>query len=163
MNDRVRVGIAQMCTAKEPAVLSALGLGSCLGIVVYDPQTRIGGLAHTLLPAPRPKDTVTRPAKFVTTAIEALVEALLEAGAERTQLQAKIMGGANMFLSLQANGDEGVGGRNASMARQVLQELAIPLVAEDVGGHHGRTIDFHLATGTVQVRSLRGGCKEITL
>ena len=163
MNDRVRVGIAQMCTAKEPAVLSALGLGSCLGIVVYDPQTRIGGLAHTLLPAPRPKDTVPRPAKFVTTAIEALVEALLEAGAERTQLQAKIMGGANMFLSLQANGDEGVGGRNASMARQVLQELAIPLVAEDVGGHHGRTIDFHLATGTVQVRSLRGGCKEITL
>ena len=73
------------------------------------------------------------------------------------------MGGANMFLSLQANGDEGVGGRNASMARQVLQELAIPLVAEDVGGHHGRTIDFHLATGTVQIRSLRGGCKEITL
>jgi len=163
MIPRFRVGIAQMRIAKDPVILSALGLGSCLGIALYDPQVCVGGLAHTLLPAPRPQDEISRPGKFVTSAIHTLLQEILAAGAQRENLQAKIMGGANMFLSLQANAEEGIGARNAAMARKVLEELAIPLVAEDVGGHHGRTIEFHLATGTVQVRSLRGGHKEITL
>ena len=156
MREKRRIGISEYYIGAAPEVLITYGLGSCLGILLYDGRQRLGGLAHTLLPAPRPGLVETRPGKFVTSAIELMLAELLARGGERSQLAAKIFGGANMFESFGADGD-GVGARNTRAARETLAKLDIPLLFEDVGGHHGRTVEFELASGIVQVRSVRGG------
>ncbi len=159
---RERVGISQFRVAQAPALLVAHGLGSCVGIALYDPRPRLGALAHTLLPTLRPGLENSRPGKFVDTAICAMVEELLGRGAKRERLRAKVAGGANMFEQHFAT-DEGVGARNARSARETLARLGIPLLAEDTGGAYGRTLEFDLATGAIQVRTIRGGATLLTL
>lgn len=156
MSEKRRIGISEFYIGAAPEVLITYGLGSCLGILLYDAQQRLGGLAHTLLPTPRPGQTETRPGKFVTSAIELMLAELLLRGAERPRLAAKIFGGATMFEGFGADG-EGIGARNTRAARETLAGLGIPLLSEDVGGQHGRTVEFELASGIVQVRSVRGG------
>jgi chemotaxis protein CheD len=156
MSLRERVGISELKLAQAPAVLVTYGLGSCLGITLYDPQLQIGGMAHTLLPVPRPGQDEPRPGKFVVNAIHSLFAQLVACGAEPGRLQAKLVGGANMFENLSAPNGEQIGERNTQVAREVLAELAIPLLAEDTGGSFGRTAVLDLATGMVQVKSVRG-------
>jgi chemotaxis protein CheD len=160
-DDRLRVGISEFRVARAPEILVSYGLGSCLGIVLYDARLQIGGLAHSLLPGARPGGRENRPAKHVEGAIRLMVDELLGAGSDLRFLTAKLAGGANMFESLNPGVEEGIGVRNISMGRQVLAQIGIPLLAEDVGGNHGRTIEFDLATGLLQVRSLRVG--ELTI
>lgn len=156
MSAKRRIGISEYAIGAPPEVLITYGLGSCLGILLYDGQQRLGGLAHTLLPAPRPGQTEARPGKFVTSAIELMLAELLQRGAQRPRLAAKIFGGATMFEGF-GNDSEGVGARNTRAARETLAGLGIALHSEDVGGHHGRTVEFELASGIVLVRSVRGG------
>ncbi len=163
MTPQHRVGISDLRVERAPAVLATYGLGSCLGIALYDPENRLGALAHTLLPAPRPGRDEDRRSKYVDTAIRLMVEELSALGAEPARLWAKIIGGANMFESLHPSAADGVGARNTRRARATLAELGIPLLAEEVGGNHGRTVFFDLVTGEVKVRSVRGGEKVITL
>lgn len=161
MADRLRVGISEFRVARAPEILISYGLGSCLGIVLYDARLQLGGLAHSLLPGARAGGRESRPAKHVAGAIRLLIDELLAAGSELQYLTAKLAGGANMFESMNPGAEEGIGARNVSMGRQVLTQIGIPLLAEDVGGHHGRTIELDLATGLLRVRSLRVG--EITI
>ncbi len=163
MSDKLRVGISELQISEAPAVLVTYGLGSCLGITLYDPELRLGGMAHTLLPTVRPERREPRPAKFVDSALTLMLEQMLERGASRERLQAKVVGGANMFASLSPSGDGGVGARNIQAARAALEQLEIPLLAEDVGGHHGRTVEFDLASGEARVRSVRGRDKLLIL
>lgn len=160
---RERVGISELKLALAPAVLVTYGLGSCVGITLYDPLLRIGGMAHTLLPAPRPEPADLRPGKFVVTAIHALLAQLLAAGAHRERLQAKLVGGANMFENLFPPGGEQVGERNVQAARTLLAELRVPVVAEDTGGSFGRTAELHLLSGELRVRSVRGRAGILSL
>lgn len=148
-----RVGIAEVRVAQAPAILVAYGLGSCLGITLYDPQAQLGGLAHSLLPAPLPGQRRELGTKFVDAAIEVMVEELARLGARRESLAAKIVGGAHMFEPLHHATAAGIGARNAQSAREALRSMEIPLLAEDVGGNYGRTVEFELATGEVRVRS----------
>jgi chemotaxis protein CheD len=163
MTPRHRVGISQYLVTPAPALLVAHGLGSCVGIALYDPENRVGGLAHTLLPSPRPGTEILRPGKFADTAIRTMVEDLLRLGACRESLWAKLAGGANMFEQLLNTADEGVGARNVRSARETLEAQAIPLMAEDTGGNYGRTLEFDLATGAVRIRTIRGGDTAISL
>lgn len=153
MNREERVGISEFKTGRAPMVLVTYGLGSCLGITLYDRSRQLGGLAHTLLPLSRAEDK-TRPTKYVDSAIRLMMAELIELGAEKESLEAKISGGANMFEPLHPSGAEGVGMRNARSARETLELLGIPLLAEDIGGNHGRTLEFDLANGEVRVRSV---------
>lgn len=155
MNRKERIGISEFKTGRAPAVLVTYGLGSCLGIALYDPRKQLGGLAHTLLPQSRPRgEEKARETKYVDIAIRLMMEELIELGAEKRSLQAKICGGANMFEPLHPTTAEGIGARNAKAARETLELLGIPLLAEDVGGHHGRTVEFDLANGELRVRSI---------
>lgn len=164
MSVRERVGISEFRVARPPAILVTYGLGSCLGIVLYDRERQIGGLAHTLLPAPRPGFEGGRLTKFVDNAIRMMVAELEQQGAARGSLTARIVGGANMFVPLyESAAEDGIGARNVRAARETLQALAIPVLAEDVGGSHGRSVEFDLDAGTVQVRSVCGGDRIITL
>jgi len=160
MSERTRVGISEYRVAPAPAHLVTYGLGSCLGITLYDESVAIGGLAHTLLPYPREGMDLTRPAKFVDAAIRLMLTDLLQLGCSQERLVAKMFGGANMFEGLQNPNREGIGQRNIRSARETLTELAIPLVAEDVGGNFGRTVEFDVANGGVLIRCVRDEQRE---
>lgn len=162
MIERLRVGIAELRLARAPAILVSYGLGSCLGITLYDPELRLGGLAHTLLPAARVALGEGEHPKFVDFAVRSMAEALCAQGAAPERLVAKLAGGANMFAAATLNLDGGgIGQRNIQAARTVLAELAIPVVAEDVGGSCGRTIEFSLDNGELLVRSVRNNERRV--
>ncbi|HUO57590.1 MAG TPA: chemotaxis protein CheD [bacterium] len=145
------VGIAEYKTARDPARLMAYGLGSCVGITLYDRSAKVGGLAHVMLPTSRIHAEITIPGKYADTAIEALLEALGREGTSPKALEAKIVGGANMFNTI-ATQAVSIGTRNAAAAREKLREKGIPIVAEECGGTQGRTIVFNLSDGKMEIR-----------
>ena len=134
MTQRERIGISEYKTGAAPATMVTYGLGSCLGIVLYDDGLKSGGMAHTLLPEPRPGMDAERKSKFVTTAIQLMLEELVAMGCLKENLVAKLFGGANMFSGLHAPDKETIGQRNIRVAKETLASLEIPLVAEDTGG-----------------------------
>ena len=149
MTEHVRIAEAKIDRA--PSVLKAYGLGSCVAVGLYDPETGFGGLGHMLLPD-RPDDSPAgSESKYVDAGIRQIVNDLAHAGANRDLLVAKITGGANMFETSYQTLINSVGARNAKSARRTLGVLSIPIVSEDVGGNRGRTVEFDLATGKMLV------------
>lgn len=138
----------------SPDSVTTLGLGSCVGIAIRDPLTRIGGLAHVMLPdSTQIKENKNR-AKFADTGIEELVEQMVAAGAGRARLVAKIAGGAQMFSFQNKSGLISIGERNVEAAKQKLTELKIPILAEDTGLNYGRTVIFYPETGAFEIRAV---------
>jgi chemotaxis protein CheD len=156
VTDKLKVGISEFRVARAPQVLTSYGLGSCVGIMLYDAELKLGGLAHTLLPELRPGMPEQRPGKFVTLAIRQMLQDLLEQGAARSRIIAKICGGAHMFQPPPDDLSRTIGQRNVLAARETLEELGIRLLGEDVGGSYGRTVEFDLENGEVLLRFVRG-------
>lgn len=121
-------------------------LGSCIGLVLHDRRRRVGGLAHIVLPQSR--GPVEFPAKFVDTAVPALVAAVVGAGGDRLRLEARFAGGANMFGFESAST---IGLDNERAVEALLQELRIPVVGRHCGGERGRRLIFELESGSVLV------------
>ncbi|MFC5541228.1 MAG: chemotaxis protein CheD [Bacilli bacterium] len=158
----VKVGIAQMDVVKFPDTIRTSGLGSCVGVVLYDETKKIAGLVHIMLPDSSLSSTDTiNTAKFADTGIKGLVEKLLMEGAQKYRLKAKIAGGAQMFQFSSAKEMMRIGPRNVEAVKKVLNELGIPLVAEDIGGNSGRTIEFDPATCKLMIRTVNQGVSEI--
>ncbi|MCU4752733.1 chemotaxis protein CheD [Natrialbaceae archaeon A-CW2] len=148
----VQVGISELVVTEGDDTLKSYGLGSCLAVALYDPDSDIGGLAHVMLPDGDASDNSdVKPGKYADTAIRALLRRMVERGASYTSVEAKIAGGSDMF-EFESFGD-GVGKRNIDAARKELEKLGVPLVAEDVGGKHGRTVEFTPDTGKLIVRT----------
>lgn len=158
---KIKVGLAEARVARAPDTLISYGLGSCLGIAIVDPFVKVGGLAHALLAVQAGGNPDGNPLKYVDSAIDSVLDALAEAGCARGALLAKIAGGAHMFEAVSRSEGMNIGERNARAAREKLEALGIPLVAEDVGGDYGRTIELEPGDGTLIVRSLRMGVKRI--
>ncbi|MCK4995101.1 MAG: chemotaxis protein CheD [Candidatus Omnitrophica bacterium] len=159
--NETHVGMADMKIAKAPAVLTSLGIGSCVGVILYYARAKIGGLAHIMLPdIDSVKNKVNR-AKFANTAIPDLLEKLENLGADRRFVKVKIMGGAHMFGFSKTNKVFNIGARNVEKVREVLKALKLRLVAEDVGGSYGRSLYFYLETGEVRVRTIAHGERTI--
>ena len=158
------IHIGDLRAESGTATLAVYGLGSCVALVLYDPKARIGGLAHVLLPGPRPPQDLLSdlPAKYATEALGALVGRIEALGGRPKALRAALVGGARLFQA-EEDVDSNIGPRNASAARQGLQEAAIPIAAEEVGGTQGRTVYFHLPELRLEVKTLRGGRFEIPL
>lgn len=152
----VRVKVADYAVAAGSAVLSSVGLGSCIAIALWDAKTGIGGLAHILVPSPSLARDASNPAKFPSTAVPLLVEEMRRRGASR-EITAKIAGGASMFASLLPPGAINMGERNAVATRDALAAAGVQLIAEDTGGDYGRSVFFHLRDGSLHVRSLKAG------
>ena len=153
--DPVQVGIAELAVSEGDDTLKSYGLGSCLAIALYDPDSDIGGLAHVMLPdGDAVENSDEKPGKYADTAIRALLRRMVERGASYTSVEAKIAGGSDMFEF--ESFDESVGKRNVDAAKEELEKLGVPLIAEDVGGNYGRTIEFTPGTGTVVVRTSAG-------
>ncbi len=152
----LRVKVADFAVSRGEGIISTIGLGSCVAIVLWDETTRVGGLAHILLPSEGMSRDASNPAKFPTTAVPLLLDAMRAAGA-RGRTTAKIVGGSSMFGSLLPAGGINMGERNVDATRRALALAQIPLLAQDTGGDYGRSVYFHLADGRVVVRSLKMG------
>jgi chemotaxis protein CheD len=152
----IRVRIADYAVAAA-GMITTIGLGSCVAIVLHDAGARDGGLAHVLLPHESMSRDQSNPAKFPRTAVPLLLREMAELGANRTRIKAKIVGGAAMFANLVPAGGINIGERNIIAVREVLAELNVPIIAEDTGADYGRSVYLFVNDGRVEVRSLRGG------
>ncbi|AMA72691.1 MULTISPECIES: chemotaxis protein CheD [Aneurinibacillus] len=157
----IKVGMADLNVAKSPDRIRTTGLGSCVGVVLFDGQNKIGGMAHIMLPDSSLSKGPLNVAKYADTAIPKLIEDMERAGANRRKLVAKLAGGAQMFAFSVASDTMRIGPRNVEACKQVLHEARIPIVAEDTGGNCGRTIELDSYTGILNVRTVNQGVKEL--
>ena len=154
MGTTVKVGMADLNICKAPDMITTLGLGSCIGIALYDHVAKIGGLAHIMLPDSKQMKNNQNTAKFADTGIEELVKRMVAAGASKSRLVAKIAGGASMFEVSGLSEIGNIGLRNAEASKKKLKQLGIPLKAEDTGLNYGRTVELYAATGEFYIKSV---------
>ncbi len=153
------VGIGEYRVVVAHGILVTRGLGSCVGVIVYDADLRMGGLAHIMLPNSRDFTSFTNPYKFADLAIPAIIAEMRARGARL--LRARLVGGARMFANGVTRAGFDIGDRNAAQARQILSSLAVPVVAEDLGGSVGRTVLLYVTQGRVMVRTVGHGEKTL--
>lgn len=152
MPEAIVVRVAEFRIARGDTELATLGLGSCVAILLHDPESGVGGLAHILLPSRSLSRSSDNPGRFPQTALPAMLEAMIGLGADRRRLVARLVGGASMFQNLVPSGSMQMGDRNVIAVREVLNQLAIPIVAETVGGDQGRSVWFHAGTGVITLQ-----------
>ena len=131
LDEMIKVGMADLKTCKSPEVLTTLGLGSCVGVAIYDPVSRISGLLHCMLPDSTQFRNNSNTAKYADSGIDELISQMVKLGANRARLVAKIAGGAQMFAMKTNNDTLRVGERNVEAVKKKLSELNIRLLAED--------------------------------
>jgi chemotaxis protein CheD len=153
-NGSTFVRVAQAAVGGPDDTLVTLGLGSCVAIVLHDPEARVGGMAHVLLPEPALSRDQGNASKFATTAVPALVQEMARLGARPGRLKARLIGGAAMFQTLMVPGSLNMGARNIIASRQALERAGIPVVAEAVGGDFGRSVRFYVGAGRTTVSSV---------
>ena len=157
----IKVGMADLKTGKAPDILTTLGLGSCIGIALWDPTTKIGGLAHVMLPDSTKIRNNSNIAKFADTGITELVRQMEAMGVPRKRLVAKIAGGARMFEVSGSTSVGNIGEKNARASKQKLQELGIPILAEDTGLNYGRTVELNCENGDYVIKAVGKSVKTI--
>ena len=154
MSEIIKVGMADLNVCVSPNGITTLGLGSCVGIALRDPVTKIGGLAHVMLPDSTAIRNNSNIPKFADTGIEELVRRVVAKGANRTRLVAKIAGGAQMFAFQSKSEMVRVGERNVEASKKKLAQLKIPILAEDTGDSYGRTVIFYPESGDFVIRAV---------
>jgi chemotaxis protein CheD len=160
MSDNIIVGMADYKIGKAPDKLMTIGLGSCVGICIYDLAKKIGGMAHIMLPSSQGKKG-DNPAKYADTCIPLMIGDLLKMGVNKAGLKAKIAGGASMFSFAGNSPLMKIGENNAERFKLEIKKAGIPLVSYDVGGNFGRTIILDLTTGDLLIRTINHGQKVI--
>jgi len=151
MYNRVVIGMAEYWVSDNPEdVICILGLGSCVGLCLYDSGKKIGGMVHILLPESIPGQT--NPFKFADAAVPALWEKVKNKGASPHNILAKIAGGAKMFSGTDSLFD--IGKRNVEVVKAELRKLNIPLRADDTGGNRGRSIMLYLEDGRLEIKTI---------
>ena len=158
LNSMIVVGMGDYKVTNGVNKLITRDLGSCVGIAMWDPSTQIGGLLHIMLPQYIPNgfdDTMhhgmVNSAKYADAGLDELVRTLVHRGADRRRLMAKIAGGAHMIACIGDTEQSDISAKNAEAVRKKLQELQIPILAEEVGGHHPRTLVFDTTTGILRI------------
>jgi len=151
----ITVGVADMKHSSSPEdVIITHALGSCLGITVWDPVARIGGMLHVMLPCSRidPEKAAERPFMFVDTGVPLLFKEAYRLGAEKSRLIVRVAGGAAVHGKSDEEDLFKIGKRNVAMLRKLLWKNGVLVDAEDVGGHCSRTMSLEVGTGRVILR-----------
>lgn len=157
LQELITVNIGDYKISKGNRSLITRDLGSCVAVAVRDPQTGVGGLLHIMLPKYVPlgfeaaQGIAFNPAKYADTGLEELVRRLVQTGASRTRLVAKLAGAAHMISSPEVSEDDDISSRNLNAVRKKLVEMNIPVIAEAVGAHHARTVIFEPSSGTLKI------------
>lgn len=158
----VKVGIADMNIVKSPDTIRTSGLGSCVGVVLYDESMKIAGLIHVMLPDSSLSRTETvNVAKFADTGIPAMIDQLKLEGVQPFRLKAKIAGGAEMFQFTSNKDTMRIGPRNVAAVKEYLIKSKVSLISEDTGGNSGRTIEFDPSTSLLNIRTVNQGVIDI--
>ena len=156
MKEPISVGLGEMVVSQEvDDILVAYGLGSCLGIKMYDPVVRLSGLLHAVLPTCNIATETGNP-KYVDSGIEGLLSAMIKKGADRRRLVIKMAGGANMLSTPGFQRTFDIGMRNVESAHKTFERLNLCLKKEDVGGNIGRTVRVYVCNGRMTVRIIGG-------
>lgn len=148
--ETLRIFIGEVKASAEPLLLQTL-LGSCVAVCLRDPESRVGGMNHILIPGSCQNDPL--PSRYGVHAMELLINQIMRAGGDRRRLVAKAFGAANVVPSLQA---PTVGDSNAIFVREFLAAERIPLIAQRLGGTHAVQVHFRTDTGKVTVHSVDG-------
>lgn len=153
----IRVGIGEMAGVKAPDTIRTSGLGSCVGIVLYEERSKFAAMGHIMLPDSTVSRNARNRAKYADTAVEDLCRLIKEQRVPLHKVKAKIAGGSQMFQFGEANDTMRIGPRNVKAVRQCLAKVHIPIVAADVGGSKGRTIEFDPSTNALKIRTVGAG------
>lgn len=161
----ITIGMGEGAVAAAPHIIRAVGCGSCVILTLYDAKTKVGGMAHVMLPAKDARNLLAAPGRdeayqYADTAVPALIEEMLRRGASREHTVAKMAGGAAMFQSYSA-ASAGIGRQNIEGVRDALRREGIPLAGYDTGGGHGRDVELHIASGRVAVAAFGKEDREI--
>lgn len=159
--EQIRVGIADYKAARAPLKIITIGLGSCVGIALYDKVSKIGGLAHIMLPDSKQFQNITNPCKYADLAIPMLLSEMESIGAKRGNIKAKIGGGACMFNFTDKSLVMDIGSRNIKAVKDVLSKLSIDITGEDTGGNQGRTMLLDIETGKTYIKTVNSEMVEI--
>ena len=154
------VDIADFAVTDNPRdALITYSLGSCIGVTLWDPEVRVGGMIHYMLPESSlsPEKAKAIPAMFADSGIPVLFRAAYKLGAVKKRLVVKVAGGSQL---LDDNGTFNIGKRNYVMLRKIFWRNGVLIDAENVGGVISRTLKMNVGTGRVTIRS-RG--KEVEL
>ncbi len=159
---RISVGIGQLAVSKDGReILVAYGLGSCVGVSAFDPETGVSGLVHILLPASEGKTPAPgEPARFADTGVDALLKALACAGVNPGRLTIKLAGGAAVLGPSNAEKFK-IGERNAEAIKERLRFHGLRVAREDLGGTKGRTLEVHVSSGKTFVRTAASAAIEL--
>ncbi|HHY08938.1 MAG TPA: chemotaxis protein CheD [Firmicutes bacterium] len=152
------VNMGQINSLKTDGILTTVGLGSCVGVTLYDKTAKVGVMGHIFLPKSREDNAP--PGKYADTGIPAMIEEARKLGAQKSRLQAKVAGGANLFPNLNLN-TVSIGEQNTMAVFENLKKYNIPIVGQDVLGNHGRKMRFFIKNGIVMVTAIGKTPKEI--
>lgn len=161
MGEMIRVGMADYKLCLPPDAITTLGLGSCVGVVIYDQVRKISGMVHVMLPDSTAVRNNTNRAKFADTGIDDMLALMIKKGVNRPSLLAKIAGGAQMFAFSSDSDMLRVGERNVEAVKRKLRQLGIRIVAEDTGDRYGRTIEFYPETFELVIKAVGKPVKTI--
>ena len=144
--------MGELKVAKAPDKLIALGIGSCVAVTFFDPNRKVGAMAHVMLPGGENGNSIRSPTKYADLAVDAAIREMMKMGSKKEDIQVKIVGGAKMFPHID-NPSVGIGRRNVEAIKKKLEEEDLQLVGEAVGGNVGRSVEFSTSTGSVIVRT----------
>jgi chemotaxis protein CheD len=152
----INVGMGEIHVSKTSGtVLIAPGLGSCIGLVIYDPIQKVGGMAHVVLPdSSSAKSNNSLAGKYADIAIPELLNKLYALGALKCNLIVKIAGGAQMFNLDRGGNILNIGVRNVTAVKEALAKERLEIKASDTGGNTGRTLKFDVSSGKIYVKSI---------
>ena len=154
VGETVVIGMGEMSVARgDPTILACLGLGSCIALCMYDPISKLGGMAHIVLPQQDNKDAAPSP-KYADAAVPLLLREMRKSGAPTSRLIVKVVGGAQVATAPGINGVFKIGERNAEAVREAIAEAGVALAATDIGGHRGRTVRMYLDSGRIVVTTV---------
>lgn len=157
----IKVGIADLNLVLDPGAIMTIGLGSCIGIALYDKVKKVAGLSHIMLPDSTQFKNVANPMKFADLAVPLLVKKMEKEGCNKKTITAKIAGGASMFNFTDKSIISDIGKRNGEAVKKALKELGIPIIAEQIGGDKGRTMILRASDGQVTLKVVGQGIMEL--
>lgn len=155
------IGIGELFCGTPPMKIITYGLGSCIGIALYDKSTKVAGLSHIMLPYSHEFANKSNPMKFADLAIPELLMQMKANGAKMKNIYAKIAGGASMFSFGNMSPGLNIGERNAEAVISTLMKYNVPILAKDLGGKSGRTMSIETLTGKVFIKIIGQGTKEL--
>ncbi len=156
-----KVGIAEAAVCGKEDSIITIGLGSCVGVCLYDSARQVAGMVHVMLPDSTNTKNNSNRYKFADTGIADLIDNMEKNGAAKTRMTAKIAGGAQMFTSSNASDIMKIGERNVEAVKKQLDLHKIRIIADDTGENFGRTIELFASDGSLTVKSIKYGKKVI--